>query len=95
MILMIIVSPIAVAIRMGHFFGKYVLGKCIQGRYIEQMVGYERMGPFSGIFVFGIGVVYIPVVIIMTAVMWPPVFAYKLYVLLGIVFRNFICCCFC
>ena len=96
MTLMIIVSPIAVAIRMGHFLGKYVLGKCMGGQHsLERMVGYERQGPFTGIYVFGLGVFYFPIVIVMTVVMWPPVFLYKLWVLLGIVFRNFLCCCFC
>ena len=43
MILMIIVSPIAVSVRMGFFLGKYALGKCIGDKYaIERMVGYER-----------------------------------------------------
>ena len=96
MTLMIIVSPIAVAIRMGFFLGKYVLGKCMGGQHsLERMVGYERQGPFTGIYVFGLGLFYFPIVIVMTVVMWPPVFMYKLWVLLGIVFRNFLCCCFC
>ena len=92
LLIMIIVSPIAVSVKMGNYLGKHVISK-LMSNSINNAFGSEREVWIIMILVFGKGLIYFPIVLIMTAVMWPPVFVYKVYVLLGIIVRNFLCCC--
>ena len=80
---------------MGSIFGKHVGGKCCSGGYqLRDDLG-TRNSFMEMTYVFGLGIIYLPVVLVMTVVMWPVVVIYKLYNLFAIIIRNFLCCCFC
>ena len=92
---MIIVSPFVTAFKMALIFGKYVTSRLVDDYKMKKIAGRERKDFTEIVGAFGVGLLHFPIIIVMFSVMWPPVFLYKVWVLLGIVFRNFICCCCC
>ena len=93
LLLMIGISPIATAIKMGNILGKHIIGKIATAQTVKNISGRQREVYFAVIYMFGLGIIYLPIVLLMTLVMWPPIFVYKVWVLLGVVVRNFLCCC--
>ena len=92
---MILISPLATAAKMSKVFGRKVVRK-FNGRDARaNFMGYNRETYVSLIIMCGIGILYLPAVIMMTIAMWPFVFIYRIYHVVAICLRNFICCCFC
>ena len=92
---MILASPFVTAFKMALIFGKYITSKFVGDKMMSHIAGRTRIDFIAMIGAFGLGLLHFPIIIVMFSVMWPPVFLYKVWVLLGIVFRNFICCCCC
>ena len=88
LLLQLLISPFAVWWKMA-----YQLGKWVSCCYDD---GHDIQNPFFFVFyIFGVGALFMPPLLVLFAAVFPVVFIYRLYVVLMIVLRNFLCCCCC
>ena len=85
----LIFSPCQVLMHMSIYFGEKVVSKFTDSWHFRTEVTNEAQKLVS---MFGIGILYLVPVMIMTVVVWPIVFFHKLKVLIVLIVRNFICC---
>ena len=70
-----------------------VVGKYMGSQYSDKFKRRYRNEEYRNLRAFGLGVMYLPAVLLIWIVLWPVVFLHKLKVLVVLIIRNFICCC--